>query len=259
MKKKDKKMKSHIALLAIAGNILMAGGDIAPVEPVVVEEAVSDEWKYSGSLYLWGAGMSGESATGDDIDISFSDIIDNLDFAYMGNIAAQKGKWGFQADLIYLAVGNKPNVDLREGLTLSNVKVKAWIVTPTVTYRVMESDKLSLDLMAGARYLDMKADLTVSPYPEVSSSGAAWDGIIGLKGTVDLSEKWFMPFQFDVGTGDTDMTWQAFAGIGYQYENVDLIAGYRYLDWDFDDDDKGGGTFNDLTISGPIIGAKYRF
>lgn len=253
------KIVSSVALFAMAGNLVMAGGNIAPVEPVVVEETVSDEWKYSGSLYLWGAGMSGESATGGDIDISFSDIIDNLDFAYMGNIAAQKGKWGFQADLIYLAVGNKPNVDLGEGLTLSNVKVKAWIVTPTVTYRVMESDKLSLDLMAGARYLDMKADLTVSPYPEASSSGGAWDGIIGVKARVDLSEKWFMPFQFDVGTGETDLTWQAFAGVGYQYDNFDVIAGYRHLDWEFDDNNKGADTFNDLTISGPIVGVKYWF
>ena len=38
---------------------------------------------------------------------------------------------------------------------------------------------------------------------------------------------------------------------------VDL--GYRYLKWDFDDNDKGGGTFNDLDISGPMLGAKYMF
>ncbi len=35
--------------------------------------------------------------------------------------------------------------------------------------------------------------------------------------------------------------------------------GYRYLAWEFDDNDKGGGTFNDLHISGPVFGATYMF
>ncbi len=33
--------------------------------------------------------------------------------------------------------------------------------------------------------------------------------------------------------------------------------GYRYLTWEFDDNDTGGDTFNDLTIKGPMIGGNY--
>lgn len=169
MKAKINKIVSSVALLAIAGNLAMAGGDIAPVEPAVVEPMVvetpiSNGWEYSASLYMFAAGLSGESADGGDIDISFSDILDNLEFTYMGNFSMQKEKWGLQADLIYLAMGDSPKVDLGNGLTLSNVKVKSLIITPTVTYRVVESDTLSLDLLAGARYLDMEADLTISPF-----------------------------------------------------------------------------------------------
>ena len=35
----------------------------------------------------------------------------------------------------------------------------------------------------------------------------------------------------------------------------DAGVGYRHLEWDFDNDD----TFNDLNISGPYAGAKFRF
>jgi len=112
----------------------------------------------------------------------------------------------------------------------------------------------------------MKPKLTYSPIlpgaPIIPGSGTAsvsdsnWDGIIGMKGNYKLNEKWFMPFHFDVGSGDSDMTWQAFAGVGYKYENWDLIAGYRYLEWEFDDAFVG---FTDFDLSGPMIGAKYRF
>jgi len=63
-----------------------------------------------------------------------------------------------------------------------------------------------------------------------------------------------------VGAGDTDLTWQAFVAAMYKINNKWQVAfGYRYLDWEFDDDEKGGGTFNDLNISGPILGAEYLF
>jgi hypothetical protein len=123
----------------------------------------------------------------------------------------------------------------------------------------MQTDQVSLDLLAGARYLYMKAGLTIAPLAKASTSGSGWDGIVGARGNVELNQNWFMPFHVDVGAGDTELTWQAFVGVGYKYEKFDLIMGYRYLDWDFDDSDKGGDTFNDFTISGPIIGAKFTF
>lgn len=248
-------MKSSMALLAIAGNLLMAGGDITPVEPIVPEvvEVEDDSWNYYASVYLFAAAMGGETAGGHDFDMSFSDIIDNLDMTYMGNFGMHRDKWTFQTDLIYMKLGTKP------GPILTNIQLKSWIVTPTVAYRVVESGSWDLDLLAGARYLYIAPYLSVVNNPVVDTSGSGWDGIVGLKANYELNEKWFMPFAFDVGTGDSDSTWQAFAGVGYKYENFDVIAGYRHLEWEFDNSDAGDGALNSLDISGPIIGIKYRF
>lgn len=255
-------MISAVALLAIVGNLAMAGGDIAPVEPIesdVCVVAADDAWRYSASFYMWAAGISGESARGGDIDISFGDIIENLDFTFMGNATAQKGKWGLQLDLINLAIGSDLDTHLGDGAHLTSVKMNTWIATPMFGHEIISSDRLKLNLIAGARYLYMEPTITISPLPEVSTSGSVWDGIIGIKGRALLSEKWFMPYHFDIGTGDTDLTWQAFAGVGYTYGNYAFIAGYRHLEWHFNDDDKGGKVYNDLTNSGPIFGVNYQF
>ncbi|NOR54744.1 MAG: hypothetical protein GQ531_00905, partial [Sulfurovum sp.] len=224
-----------------------AGGDVVPPEPMVEEVS---EWSTSASIYMWAAGISGETARGDEIDISFSDILDNFKMAFMGNVAAQKGKWGVESDIVYMHLGN----DIDRSFLLQDFSFKAWIITPMVTYAFLEDDHLTLKGLAGTRYLYMK--------PRVNNretSGNNWDAIVGIKGDYAFNEKWFMPFHFDVGTGETDVTWQAFAGVGYKYESFDLMAGYRYLEWNFDENDQGGKIFNDLTISGPVIGAKFRF
>jgi hypothetical protein len=117
-----------------------------------------------------------------------------------------------------------------------------------------------VNVLAGARYFYLKGTLNVDPGAlSASNSGSVWDGIVGMRGTYDLNERWYMPFHFDVGTGETDLTWQAFAGVGYKFNNFDLIAGYRYLDYNFDDSDTGGGLFNDLTLEGPIVSLKFNF
>lgn len=248
------KMLSTVALLAIAGNVLMAGGDIAPVEPVVPEVVVSDSWNYSAAIYLWAAGVEGEAADGTDFDMSFSDILDDLDMTFMGNFFAQKGKWTFGSDVMYIKISDKPNTDLGGDNTLTKVQLKNWVITPTVAYRVMESEKLDLDVLAGARYLDMEATIGLDGVNHTDSGGVT-DGIVGVRGKYDLNGKWYMPFQFDVGGGDSDVVWQAFAGVGYEYENFDLIVAYRYLEWDFDT----GEALNDMSMSGPVFGAKFKF
>ena len=136
-------------------------------------------------------------------------------------------------------------------------------MTPTVTYTVIEKDKFKMNLVAGARYLDLDVDLKVDidgvRDHELSRSGSdsghVWDGIVGISGEVMLNEKWYMPFYADIGTGDSDSTYNLFGGFGYRFSRVDLIAGWRYLRWNFDDNP----ALKNLYISGPIAGVKIRF
>ena len=58
---------------------------------------------------------------------------------------------------------------------------------------------------------------------------------------------------FGVGA---DIDWQVQGTLQYQYNDwVTLEAGYRYLAVDYND----GGFVWDVSMQGPIIGAKFRF
>ena len=253
-------MTSTIALLAIVGNILMAGGDIAPVEPIVVEETMCDEWEFSASINAWASGMSIDLRNGKNVDISINDILDNLNLAAMSTLSVQKGKWGLLTDVIHMNMSKGVFVPVKPSLAITDIRMKAWIVTPMVTYRFLEEDQWTLDLMGGARYLNIKMPLRFNYISnKTDSSFRLWDAVIGLKGNYAIDEKWFVPFHFDVGAGDTDLTWQAFAGVGYKYENFDVVAGYRYLDWQFDESGTGGKVIDELTLDGPMLGIKFYF
>ena len=62
------------------------------------------QWEWGAQIYLWGAGIGGTIVDGDDLDISFNDLISNLDFAFMGTLAARRDKLTLFADLMYLDV-----------------------------------------------------------------------------------------------------------------------------------------------------------
>ena len=39
-----------------------------------------------------------------------------------------------------------------------------------------------------------------------------------LRGVSELSDKWWLNYRFDIGAGDSDLTWNAVAQFGYTYD-----------------------------------------
>jgi hypothetical protein len=89
----------------------------------------------------------------------------------------------------------------------------------------------------------------------VATSTTIWNGVVGTKGRLGLSEHWFVPFYLDLGTGDSDLTWQAMAGFGYGFRWGRVILGYRHLEFD----QGGSGPVGKLSMSGAELGVVFRF
>jgi hypothetical protein len=227
--------------------------------------APSDRWIYGGEVYIWGANINGETTSGAPIEVDFDDLFEHLEIGFMGVLAAAKDKWTLLVDFIYLDVedDDKGTVNISGSPTSAkiDVELKGFISTLGGAYSFLETDTTRLNLVAGARYLWLEVDLDVDVGPvsgDGSDSDQVWDGIVGLRGKTELNEKWYLTYYGDVGTGESDKTWQALAAISYRFESVDAVLGYRYLKWEFD---KAGDmlNFDELDLSGPFAGVKFRF
>ncbi|MFD0978233.1 hypothetical protein [Tropicimonas aquimaris] len=242
---------------ALAAIALMA----VPVS-ASAQDALSDSWQWGAELYFWGASLGGETTTGTDIDMGIDKIIEDLNFGLMGTVAAQKGKWTVFGDLIYLDVEEQG--DTTVGVLGMNVDIdgkvdlRGVISTLGVGYRVYEGAGTQLDITGGLRYLWLDSTIELSAAGlnvKEEDSGTNIDGVVGFRGQSDINENWYLSYYGDVGTGESDLTWQAAAAINYRFQNFDVALGYRYLDWEFDD----FGPFDDLNLSGAFLGAKFRF
>ena len=240
-----------------AGCALITGLCAAPAV------AADANWTYDLSLNLW---FSDTFVTTDtprgqvDAELSFSDAIQDLDFAFMGTAEARNGPWGIIGDLLYFnltADGPTPNGKLFSEVAAGT---KITVLTGVVAYRVHEDANVAFDLGAGFRafWTDIDTTFVGAAAPtETFGQKKDWvDPIVAARVRVAFSEKWFGTALVDAGgTGDSE-TWQALATVGYRLnENWAFQGGYRYLNTEWDTD-LGKSS---LEFSGPIIGVTYRF
>ena len=135
-----KKLKIFYTVLLSACLLTMTNALIA---------AGQEDWQYGADIYLWGAEINSEvTTTGQDIDVPFDDIIDNLDIAIMGGIGAKKGKLMLYSDFIYMDIedSEKGSVNTTIGrhdfFTVGadvklEVELEAWVVQPMIGYVVL--------------------------------------------------------------------------------------------------------------------------
>ena len=239
----------------------------------------STKWQFTANIYGWLPTIDGKvNFPGDlgstDIHVPFHDILSHLKMTFMGALDAHNGHWGVFTDALYMDVGGVKsqtrvfsigNVELPASATTDlSLDLKSWVWTVAGEYRVMSDLAWTVDLLAGARMLYIKPTLgftvtgDLGPIVIPGRSGSKevsetlWDGIVGIKGRYAFGDnrEWFAPFYLDVGTGQTKVTWQGVAGIGYAYRWGDVMAMWRYLDWNA----KSGKPIADLNMSGPMLG-----
>lgn len=259
--------------------LAISGGDITPVTddgvmaPVPTEE--SSSWKHSISIYGWLPSLDGTlkyTIPGDPNDPNDPDkegessIADKIDLVLMGSYEARKDKWSFFADAIYLEMSDAQNASWEVPLTNAIVtagseqELTAWLVSVYGGYNVLETGSASLDVIGGMRYLSLEVDISINSNllnrtPSISPSIELYDGVIGMRGHMDLSENWYVPYMFDIGAGDSDLTWQGQASIGYRFSWGDVLATYRYVHYEKDD----LRLIEDLDLYGPKIGLVFHF
>lgn len=259
---------------------LFAGAFCALMLPAAAQAAdiaapeAAGGWTFAASAYLWGAGIDGESGVfglpPQDVDLSFSDILKDLDFAFMGLAEARNGPFVLGLDVTYSKVGSEVDNPRQEAaervIDKINVDTASWMVTGYGGYSILDTDELRVDLIGGARFWSVNTDFevdTVKPANPLDGrtvdDGASWvDPLAGVKLRLDLAPdvyvaSWGMVGGFGVGS---DMMWDVMAGAGYSFtEHFDVFAGYRAVSVDYSDD----GFVYDMVQQGPVMAGVFRF
>jgi opacity protein-like surface antigen len=222
------------------------------------------DWKYSLTTYigLTNTGVSVETPTGETVDaeLSFSDALKDLDFAFSAIFEARKGKWSLLADGLYVSLSptNSTPGPLTESVT---VQTQSTIISGYAAYRVFEAPSFAVDLAGGFRWANVDSDVSTSGGTigdtKFNSSDNWADPVIGVRVSTQISEKVSAILFADYGgfSGDST-TWQTLVSVDYALnDRWILLGGYRYMEFDREID---GRDFS-MDQSGMFVGATYKF
>jgi hypothetical protein len=254
--------------------LALAGSVAAQVTP-------SDRWTYRATVYGYfpsvHANVDLDTPSGSiSAEREPNDYLTNLQSTFMGAFEARRHPWSLQLDFIYLNFGdlNSSVKTLRDPdgneepitvTTTSSTDLKGGLTQAAVGFAIANTETNTLDAIAGVRYMRLKTgidwefDGPIGTFPAEGSAEKTkdvFDAIDGFRGRFIVGkDKWFVPWYFDVGTGSSRYTYQFMTGAGYRYGWGDVALTYRHLYYKFGDD----SAVRDMTFSGPMLGATFRF
>lgn len=238
--------------------------------PAIAKENSGRNWTYSIEPYLLGSSINGNAsmgrAAGVAVDVSFSDILENLEMAGMVHFEAHhKDGWGMIFDYGFMdlaadttvGVGGVIDAGVRQGILEALVSRRLGSATGT------------LEAIAGIRWWDNKVQASFDPLiwngSVAVSINEGWvDPIVGLRWTNAVSKRWQLRLRGDVGGFgvESDFSWSASAtGLYMMNDRFDLEVGYRAIDVDYDNGkaaNSGQFVYN-ATTHGPLLGLVIKF
>ncbi len=225
-----------------------------------------DNWEWRIAPYLWGTSLSGPVATVPglppvDVDASFSDILDNLDFAGMVVVQARNGRWGLSGDVQYVKL-SAASGPLGPTFGQANAKIRNTIVSLYADYQVGQSQEHELWVSGGVRHWSVSTDLSLTAgtaAARTANGSDSWlDPVIGIYGRRDIGERTYVSgwaYVGGFGAGSDSMV-DLFGGVGYQFTpTTSGVLGYRYMSVD-----RSNGSFlYDVEQQGPLLGVVFNF
>jgi hypothetical protein len=226
----------------------------------VQPQAAADAWRFEITPYLWAASLDGSIGFGSlpdvEVDASFDDLFENVDFAAATFFTARKGRWSILADVSYVGL------DIEETVGASTVEIDSAIYWGALAggYALDTNPGVGLDLFAGLRYyaVDNDARSSGGVVGERSDTEAWIDPLVGFVYSNELGHGFAFHFLADVGGFGvgSDLTWEAMPSLSLRLnEALALRLAYRWMDVDYEDSDFA----YDVTQEGFALGLSFAF
>ena len=253
---------------------VIAGGFVLQAATASAQEAAKatpeDRWVVSVTAYAWAPSVDGHARVRGqkaEVDMPFSDMLEDLTFGAMGMVAERRGRFGFYVNPFFA----RTRSDEGSGRIESRVRSDTSMVGVGGLYRLLDWEAepdaagprgAQLEALAGVRLTYMRTEINGRHGLPKFDDDETWvDPIVGLGGRLQLTDRWEGFAEGDIGGFHvgSDITWSWTAGIGYGFELFGhqsfIRAGYRMLYQDY----KDGGFEWDVTYKGPVVGLTTRF
>lgn len=217
--------------------------------------AQDGQWEYMFAPYLLGAGLDGTVAIRGreaEVDASFGDVLENLEFGLAGHFEAHGGRWVVITDFFYVGLGAATPVPA------ADIDVDQWIFEGGAGYRMNEH----FDLLFGGRYNRIESKIQfLGPLGIRVEGDKNWfDPFIGARANLPLSERASVLVRGDIGGFGigSDFAWTLTPSFIYRAsDSFSLIGFYRFQKVDYENEDDGFKY--DFLTSGPGIGFGFHF
>lgn len=229
--------------------------------------AKSDQWRFTVAFpMLWMPDINGKVRGGPDVDfkVRFGDILEDLSFGIMGELYANRGRFGAALRINYMNVKSEDTVD---GLIIERVDtdLRMGVNDFLATWAVHEQVRL----LAGVRHVHARLNLDLSTKIDPSGQPQSinvtdsnmYDFMVGLTYSHWFNQRWGLMLNADFSpAGDNDRDYSVeFRGLYRISDLNNFWFGYRYFNIGNDSSVSGNTLKVDMTQAGPMAGWAFTF
>jgi hypothetical protein len=215
------------------------------------------DWGVEVIPYLWVASLNGRIGIPPvgtiPVDVTFSDLADNLDAAFAGVMDARFRRWHVLVDGSWVRLKAQA-LPPQPALLLAAVTASVAFGTAGISYELPIDRRIAIELYLAARWwhVDANALIQTAGPPVAGGLTEVWaDAVVGTRIRYHINDKWRIGLTADIGAGQADLDWQALGFVGYMFNpHFGLSAGYRILGVNY----RRAGFLYDMRQSGLILG-----
>jgi hypothetical protein len=158
-------------------------------------------------------------------------------------------------DIMWIRLGSDRALPNTPGQGVANLHATEFFLSQKIGYRLIDSEKVKIDALAGFRYWYFGESLSFTTNTLNFSGSQSWvDPLVGGRITGILTPKMGVTVGGDVGGWGvgSQIDYQAFGLLGYRIKPaLALQVGYRYL---YFDRRRASGAYLDVATSGVLFG-----
>jgi len=221
----------------------------------------SDGMQWSVTPYIWASDTTVDLTFRDTNigagDISFGDLLDALDAAFMVHVEGGKGNWSAFGDFTYLKTSDTTERTL---ITIDADNEQVFLDAAVAFWPGGVGSQLNL--FGGLRYsgFDDRYRFSIGGMQvgEQRSTNDYYDVLLGVRYRFDLAERWELLTRGDLSFGDSEGTFLLRANFAYlvgKRRQNRILFGYQFKEAEF----KDGDLVTDFSYQGPMAGFNFRF